>query len=74
MQICVPISGHHDNEVDNFCQQLQETIDQIPKKNILVVQHDWNAYVGRDAQADWGEMVPSPRKAKRKSLTFGKSF
>ena len=27
-------------EVDNFYQQLQETIDQTPKKDILVVQGD----------------------------------
>ena len=34
----------------------QETIDQTPKKDILVVQVDWNAKVGKDAQADWGEV------------------
>ena len=27
-----------------------------PKKDILVVQGDWNAKVGKDAQADWGEV------------------
>ena len=41
---------------DHFYQQLQETIDQTPKKDILVVQGDWNAKVGKDAQADWGEV------------------
>ena len=39
-----------------FYQQLQETIDQIPKKDILFVQGDWNAKVGKGAQADWGEV------------------
>ena len=43
-----------DSEVDYFYQQLQETIDQTPKKDILVVQEDWNAKVGEDAQVDWG--------------------
>ena len=28
-------------------------IDQTPKKDILVVQGDWNAKVGRDACGDW---------------------
>ena len=42
--------------VDHFYQQLQETIDQTPKKDILVVQGDKNAKVGKDAQADWGEV------------------
>ena len=37
-------------------RKLQETIDQTPKKDILVVQGDWNAKVGKDAQADWGEV------------------
>ena len=44
-----PTSGHDDNEVDHF---YKEIIDQTPKKDILVVQEDWNAQVGPDAQAD----------------------
>ena len=52
IQIYAPTSGHDDNEVDHFYQQLQETVDQTPKKDILVVQGDWNAKVGKDAQAD----------------------
>ena len=52
IQVYAPTSGHDDNEVDNFYRQLQEIIDQTPKKNILFVQGDWNTKVGRDAQAD----------------------
>ena len=52
IQVYAPTSGHDDNEVDNFYRQLQEIIDQTPKKDILVVQGDWNAKVGRGAQAD----------------------
>ena len=48
--------GHDDSEVDHFYQQLQETIDKTPKKDILVIQGDRNAKVGKDAQADWGEV------------------
>ena len=55
IQVYAPASGHDDNEVDNFYRQLQEIIDQTPGKDILVVQGDWNAKVGRDAQADWGD-------------------
>ena len=51
-----PTSGHDDREVDHFYQQLQETIYRTPKKDILVVQEDWNAKVGKDAQTDWGEV------------------
>ena len=56
IQVYAPTSGHDDSEVDHFYQQLQETIDQTPKKNILVVQGDWKAKNGIDAQADWGEV------------------
>ena len=55
-QVYAPTSGHDDSQVDYFYQQLQETIDQTPKKDILVVQRDWKAKVGKDAQADWGEV------------------
>ena len=48
--------NHDDSEVDHFYQQRQETIDQTPKKNILVVQGDWNAKDRKDAQADWKEV------------------
>ena len=43
IQVYAPTSGHDDSEVDHFYQQLQETIDKTPKKDILVVQGDWNA-------------------------------
>ena len=56
IQVYAPTSGHDDSEVDHFYQQLQETIDQTPKKDILVVQGDWNDKVGKDAQAEWGEV------------------
>ena len=56
IQVYAPTSGHDDSEFDHFYQQLQETIDKTPKKDTLVVQGDWNAKVGKDAQADWGEV------------------
>ena len=56
VQIYAPTSGHDDHEVDHFYQQLQKTIGQTPKKDILVVQGDWNAKVGKDTQADWREV------------------
>ena len=36
IQVYAPTSGHDDSEVDHFYQQLKETIDQTPKKDILV--------------------------------------
>ena len=34
-------------------RRIQNVIDQTPKKDILVVQGDWNAEVGRDACGNW---------------------
>ena len=55
IQVYAP-SGYDDSEIDHFYQHLQETIDQTPKKDILVVQGDWNAKVRKDAQADFGKV------------------
>ena len=48
VQAYTPIS-YYDNKMEEFYDQLQNVIDQTPKKGILVVQGDWNAKVGRDA-------------------------
>ena len=40
IQVYAPTSGHDDSEVDHCYQQLQETIDKTPKKDIWVVQGD----------------------------------
>ena len=39
-----------DYDVDD---QLQEVIDQAPKKDILVVQGDWHAKIGEDPSKNW---------------------
>ena len=54
IQVYAPTSGHDDTEVDKIYRQLQEIIYQRSKMDVLVVQGDWNAHVGRDAQADRG--------------------
>ena len=56
IQVYAPQSGHNDSEVDHSYQQLKETIDQTPKKDILVIQGVWNAKVGKDTQANLGEV------------------
>ena len=47
--VYVPTSDYDEKEIEEFCDQLQNIIDQTPKKDILVVQEDWNAKVGKDA-------------------------
>ena len=53
VQVYAPTSDYDDNEIEEFCDQLQNVIDQTSKKDILVVQGDWNAKVGRDACGNW---------------------
>ena len=47
------MSDYDHNEIEEFYDQLQNVIDQTPKKDILVVQGDWNAKVGRDVCGNW---------------------
>ena len=46
-------SDYDDNEIELFYDQLQNVIDQTPKKDILVVQEAWNAKLGTDACGNW---------------------
>ena len=41
LQVYAPKSDYDDNKIAEFFDQLQNVIDQTPKKDILVVQGDW---------------------------------
>ena len=53
IQAYAPTSDYDDTEIEVFYEQLQEVLDETPKKDILIVQGDWNAKVGEDATKDW---------------------
>ena len=53
IQAYAPTIDHDDDDIEDFYGQLQEVIDQTPKKDILVVQGDWNAKTGEDASKSW---------------------
>ena len=53
VQVYVPTTTHSVEEIEDFHQQIQEVIVETPKEDILVVQGDWNAKIGKDAQKDW---------------------
>ena len=40
VQAYAPTSDYDDNEIEEFYDQLQNAVDQTPKKDILVVQGD----------------------------------
>ena len=56
IQVYAPTSSYDESEVDEFYRELRSPFDQTPKQNILVVQGDWNAKVGEDAQEDLREI------------------
>ena len=53
VQVYAPTSDYDDNEIEKLYDQLQNVIDQIPKKDVLVVQEDWNEKVGKNACGNW---------------------
>ena len=50
-------TDHDDEEVEEFYAQLENTISKTPKKDIIIVQGDWNAQVGPDAHQQWAGTV-----------------
>uniref|UniRef100_A0A2C9KNX4 Endonuclease/exonuclease/phosphatase domain-containing protein n=1 Tax=Biomphalaria glabrata TaxID=6526 RepID=A0A2C9KNX4_BIOGL len=53
IQAYAPTSTYDDEVVEEFYDQLQEVVNMVPKKDILVVQGDWNAKVGSDSYQTW---------------------
>ena len=49
VQAYAPTTDYDDEKIEGFYEELQEVLDQIPKEDILIVQGDWNAKVGKDA-------------------------
>ena len=49
VQAYAPTTDYDDEKIEDFYEQLQEVLDQVPKKDFLIVQGDWNAKGGKDA-------------------------
>ena len=46
IQVYAPTSNAEEAEVERFYEDLQELLEQTPKKNVLFIIGDWNAKVG----------------------------
>ena len=46
IQVYVPTSNAEEAEVERFYEDLQDLLELIPKKDVLVIIGDWNAKVG----------------------------
>ncbi|GFR73793.1 endonuclease-reverse transcriptase [Elysia marginata] len=53
IQAYAPTTDHEDEEVEDFYNQVQKRLNETPKKDIIVIQGDWNAKIGENAQEDW---------------------
>ena len=47
MQVYAPTADATDEVIDNFYGKLQETMDRLPKKDIVMVMGDLTAKVGK---------------------------
>ena len=46
IQVYAPISYTEEAEVEQFYEDLQDLLEQTPKRDILFIIEDWNAKVG----------------------------
>ena len=46
IQVYAPISNAEEAEVERFCEDLQDLLEKMPKKDALFIIGDWNAKVG----------------------------
>ena len=58
IQAYTPTSNYSDGDVEYLYEELQKVLDKTPKKDILVVQSDWNVKTGEGAckncKGTWG--------------------
>ena len=52
IQVYAPTSAASDEDIDAFYNQLQDVIDGLPKKDVLMVIGDFNAKIGKGLQHD----------------------
>ena len=57
IQVYVPTSDHEDEEVKHFYEQRDSIIAKTPKKDILLVQGNWNAKVSPYAYQHWAGTI-----------------
>ncbi len=57
IQAYAPTSDYNDEEIENFYEQLQEITDKVHRKDISIVQGDWNAKIGTYAFKNWSGTI-----------------
>ena len=52
IQVCAPITNAEEAEVEQFCEDLHDLLEQTAKKGALFIIGDWNAKVGSQEIAE----------------------
>ncbi|XP_062599213.1 craniofacial development protein 2-like [Saccostrea cucullata] len=63
-------NDYSDEYMDDFYNQLQEIMEETYKKDILVVQGNWKAKAGKDAQAIWRDIILTTNERVHRRLEF----
>jgi hypothetical protein len=50
IQVYAPTSNSSEEEIDDFCESIQKTMDDAHKRDIKILMGDWNAKIGKSAQ------------------------
>ena len=67
VQVYAPTSDYNDRAIEKHQDKLQNVIYQTSMKDILVMQRDWNAKVGKDAHENCQGIVdPSAMMKQRR--------
>ena len=53
IQVYAPTTEYSDQEIETFYDKIQNVIQNTAKKDILIVQSDWNSKVGVNAHKVW---------------------
>ena len=57
IQAYAPTSDYSDEQIEVFYEELEATLAKAPKKDLIVIQGDWNAKIGPDAYTNWAGTV-----------------
>ena len=48
MQVYAPTTDKTEEEIEQFYENLDDALKQMPKKDVKVIVGDWNAKIGKD--------------------------
>ena len=57
IQVYAPTTDHEDHEIEEFYEQVESVIKKTPKKDLIIIQGDFNAKIGEDVYENWAGTV-----------------